>query len=113
VKHMCHFDNVQCEYGHDIPPTHGLRVPLTLAPPLLHQVNTHSRTPHGFALAPGMWATGYHEDADRRSTLSMLRLFAEVWPDFPQHPVTVNACGTVLRQAAVAPMAGQAQSAKL
>jgi len=62
------------------------------------RVNNHCRTPHGFALDPGMWSTAYHEDADRRSTLSMLSLFAECWPDFPQFPVPVNACGTVLGQ---------------
>lgn len=65
------------------------------------QVNNHARTPHGFALPPGHWATGYHEDADRRSTLSMLRLFAEVWPEYPQYPVRTNACGTVLGQSNV------------
>ena len=39
-----------------------------------------ARTPHGFALAPGMIASEYVEAADRRSTLAMLALFAEVWP---------------------------------
>ena len=63
------------------------------------RINNHARTPHGFALAPGMWGTMYHEDADRRSTLSMLQLFAEVWPEFPQYPVATNACGTNLGQA--------------
>lgn len=62
------------------------------------RVNNHAQTPHGFALAPGVWGTCYHEDADRRSTLSMLQLFAEVWPEFPQCPVATNACGTVLGQ---------------
>ena len=42
-----------------------------------------------------------HEDADRRSTLSMLQLFAETWPEFPQYPVAANACGTILGQAVV------------
>merc|ERR1712048_979973 len=60
--------------------------------------NNHKRTPHGFALAPGMWGTCYDEDADRRSTLSMLSLFAETWPEFDQFPVPMNACGTVLGQ---------------
>jgi hypothetical protein len=46
-----------------------------------------------------MWGTAYHEDADRRSTLSMLQLFAECWPMFPQHTVETNACGTALGQA--------------
>eukprot|EP01051_Picozoa_sp_SAG22_P002588 SAG22_NODE_117_length_19289_cov_12.242574_8_plen_372_part_00 len=63
--------------------------------------HNHARTPHGFALAAGVWSTAYHEPADRRSTLAMLSLFAEVWPDYPQNPVTANACGTVLGQAIV------------
>ena len=69
-----------------------------------------------------MSSTAYHELADRRSTLSMLSLFAEVWPDYPQYAVATcaqppsaalrkasaalltkrrrrNACGTVLGQA--------------
>lgn len=60
--------------------------------------NNHARTPHGFALAPGVWSTAYTEAADRRSTLSMLQLFAEVWPSFPQYPVHTNASGTKLNQ---------------
>jgi hypothetical protein len=31
----------------------------------------------------------------------MLSLFAEVWPDYPQHAVPTNACGTVLNQSIV------------
>jgi dienelactone hydrolase len=65
------------------------------------RINNHARTPHGFALAPGMWGTAYHEDADRRSTISMLQLFAETWPDVPQSTPPTNACGTVLGQAIV------------
>ena len=61
--------------------------------------NNHAKTPHGFALAPGVFSTAYHELADRRSTLSMLSLFAEVWPEYPQFAVERNACGTVLGQA--------------
>ena len=60
--------------------------------------NNHARTPHGFALAPGVWGSAYQELADRRSTLSMLSLFAEVWPEWPQYAVPCNACGTVLGQ---------------
>ena len=63
--------------------------------------HNHARTPHGFALAPGVWSTAYTEAADRRSTLSMLSLFAEVWPDFEQLPVATNACGTRLGQSIV------------
>lgn len=64
------------------------------------QFHNHYQTPHGFALAPGVWSTAYTEAADRRSTLSMLSLFAEVWPleKFPQNPVQANACGTKLNQ---------------
>ena len=57
----------------------------------------HARTPHGFALAPGMIASEYVEAADRRSTLAMLALFAEVWPEHAQRPVEFNACGTRLQ----------------
>ena len=53
------------------------------------------------ALAAGVWSTAYHEAADRRSTLAMLSLFAEIWPQYTQNPVTTNACGTVLGQAIV------------
>ena len=48
-----------------------------------------------------VWSTAYTEAADRRSTLSMLSLFAEVWPDYPQYAVESNACGTALGQAVV------------
>merc|ERR1719401_2726733 len=67
--------------------------------------HNHARTPHGFALSPAIISTAYTEAADRRSTLSMLSLFAEVWPDFKQYPVEANACGTILGQHIVAPNA--------
>ena len=41
-------------------------------------------------------STAYHEPADRRSTLAMLSLFAEVWPDYPQHAVPTASGGTVV-----------------
>lgn len=64
------------------------------------QFHNHARTPHGFALPPGVWATDYNEAADRRSTLSMISLFAEVWPEFSPDPtVTHNAAGARLGQA--------------
>lgn len=64
------------------------------------QFHNHSKTPHGFALPPGVFATSYHEAADRRSTLSMISLFAEVWPEFPPDTsVTHNAAGCELGQA--------------
>lgn len=60
--------------------------------------NFHARTPHGWALAPGVTggADNYREVADRRSTLSMLAAFAETWPSVGQHHVEQNACGTPL-----------------
>uniref|UniRef100_A0A7S1RPQ9 Dienelactone hydrolase domain-containing protein n=1 Tax=Alexandrium catenella TaxID=2925 RepID=A0A7S1RPQ9_ALECA len=58
----------------------------------------HAQARHGFALPPGMISEEYSEVADRRSTLAMLSLFAEVWPDCPQFPVEANACGTRLGQ---------------
>merc|ERR1711865_433448 len=60
--------------------------------------NNHSQTPHGWALGPGVTATSYREVSDRRSTLSMLSAFAEVWPNFEQYEVEVNACETKLGQ---------------
>lgn len=65
------------------------------------QFNNHFRTPGGFARAPFLRSSGYTEAADRRSTLSMLRLFAEVWPEVPQRPVEANACGTRLGQGSI------------
>lgn len=56
------------------------------------------RTPHGFALPPGLIANAYCEDADRRSTLAMLGLLRETWPDVPQLHVDKNACGTLMPQ---------------
>lgn len=64
------------------------------------QFHNHAQTPHGFGLPSGVWATDYNEAADRRSTLSMMSLFAEVWPDFSPDPsVTHNAAGAALGQA--------------
>eukprot|EP00440_Ansanella_granifera_P040116 gb/GFBE01043514.1/.p1 GENE.gb/GFBE01043514.1/~~gb/GFBE01043514.1/.p1 ORF type:complete len:353 (+),score=56.34 gb/GFBE01043514.1/:1-1059(+) len=58
--------------------------------------NNHARTPHGWALGPGVTATSYCEQADRRSTLSMLAAFAEVWPECTQFHVEMNASGTTI-----------------
>ena len=55
----------------------------------------YARTPHGFALAPDI-CTEYTEAADRRSTQAFWALLAEVWPDVPQLPVALNACGTAV-----------------
>lgn len=60
--------------------------------------DNHANTPHGFALAPGCFNNRYTEAADRRSTLAMLSLFAEVFPHVRQRPVACNACGTALGQ---------------
>ena len=55
----------------------------------------HSQTPHGFALPPTLGPPGrLHEATDRRSTMSMLNLFREVFPGVPQNPVQRNAAGT-------------------
>lgn len=62
------------------------------------QFHNHHQTPHGFALPPGVWATHYNEAADRRSTLSMISLFTEVWPEFSPNAVTHNAAGAHLGQ---------------
>jgi dienelactone hydrolase len=60
------------------------------------RLNSHSDTPHGWALAPQVTSSKYRENADRRSTRSMLNAFAEAWPDVKQEPVETNACGTLL-----------------
>ena len=55
----------------------------------------HAKTPHGFALPPTLGPPGrLHEATDRRSTMSMLGLFREIFPGVPQNPVTRNAAGT-------------------
>lgn len=55
----------------------------------------YARTPHGFALPPTIGPPGHlHEASDRRSTLSMLSVLREVFPDVPQAVVTHNAAGT-------------------
>jgi dienelactone hydrolase len=61
------------------------------------QFHDHIDAEHGFALAPGVISTKYHELADRRSTISMLLFFVELWgPKYSPNvtPRTVNACGT-------------------
>ena len=55
----------------------------------------HAKTPHGFALPPSLGPPGrLHEATDRRSTMSMLSLFREVFPGVAQNPVARNAAGT-------------------
>tara|TARA_E500000331_G_C17134550_1_gene659815 strand:- start:28 stop:912 length:885 start_codon:yes stop_codon:yes gene_type:complete len=57
--------------------------------------NDHAKTPHGFALPATLGGPGkIHEAADRRSTMNMLSLFREIFPDVPQNPVTHNGAGT-------------------
>ena len=65
---------------------------------LVEPCPNHAQTPHGFALAPGCYNNEYTEGADRRSTLSMMSAFAEVFGHVPQNEVLTNACGTVLGQ---------------
>ena len=57
----------------------------------------HAKTPHGFALPPTLGPPGrLHEATDRRSTMSMLDLFREIFPGVPQNPVARNAAGTAI-----------------
>ncbi len=57
--------------------------------------NDHSGTPHGFALPPTIGPPGHlHEATDRRSTMTMLNLFRELYPQVKQNPVSYNAAGT-------------------
>ncbi len=55
----------------------------------------YARTPHGFALPPTIGPPGHlHEDADRRSTMAMLALFKELYPQVSHNKVRHNAAGT-------------------
>jgi len=55
----------------------------------------YAKTPHGFALPLSLGPPGHlHEDADRRSTMSMLNLFREIFPGVIQNRVGHNAAGT-------------------
>jgi len=55
----------------------------------------YARTPHGFALPPTLGRPGaLHETSDRRSTMGMLAMLREVFPDVPQARVAFNAAGT-------------------
>lgn len=57
----------------------------------------YARTPHGFALPETIGPPGHlHEDADRRSTMSMLSLFRELYPNVEQNRVSHNAAGTLI-----------------
>ncbi len=59
--------------------------------------NQHAHTPHGFALPPTLGPPGrLHEPADRRSTVSMLGLFRELFPGVGQTHVSHNAAGTAI-----------------
>mmetsp|Transcript_159 Transcript_159/g.261 ORF Transcript_159/g.261 Transcript_159/m.261 type:complete len:352 (+) Transcript_159:137-1192(+) len=63
------------------------------------QFHNYGETHHGFALGPKVWSNHYSKVSDRRSTLSMINFFAELWGDFfpPQvHSTPVNANGTFL-----------------
>merc|ERR1719203_1727022 len=53
---------------------------------------------HGFALAPCVWGgtTEYHAEGDRQSTVNMLQLFRDLWPDVEQQAVPKNAAGTTI-----------------
>ena len=57
----------------------------------------YSGTPHGFALPPTLGPPGHlHISSDRLSTISMLRLFKEIFPDFKQNRVEYNASGNFI-----------------
>jgi dienelactone hydrolase len=57
--------------------------------------NDHAGTPHGFALPPTIGPPGHlHEATDRRSTMTMLNLFRELYPNVKQNAVAVNGAGT-------------------
>jgi dienelactone hydrolase len=62
------------------------------------QFHDHYNAEHGFALAPGVISTKYEELSDRRSTISMLLMFQELWGKYGYYPTVakdeVNACGT-------------------
>lgn len=61
--------------------------------------DNHARGPHGFALAKGIpGGDHYDEVIDRRSSIALLSLFAEAWPDYEQHEVECNASGCKLGQ---------------
>eukprot|EP00811_Abedinium_folium_P001885 NODE_11728_length_1268_cov_7.055215.p1 GENE.NODE_11728_length_1268_cov_7.055215~~NODE_11728_length_1268_cov_7.055215.p1 ORF type:complete len:333 (-),score=98.68 NODE_11728_length_1268_cov_7.055215:157-1155(-) len=67
---------------------------------LAWRLDTHGQVKHGFALPPTLISGDrFHEAADRHSTLSMLALFTELWPEFPPVLVARNAAGTQLCQA--------------
>ncbi len=57
----------------------------------------HAKTPHGFALPPTLGHPGkLHEVTDRRSTMNMLSLFREIFPEVTQNPVAHNASATTI-----------------
>ena len=66
------------------------------------QFHDHYNAEHGFALAPGVISAKYEEHSDRRSTLTMLTLFQELWSSDGFHPTVahdeVNASGTQIGQ---------------
>lgn len=59
--------------------------------------NHHAHTPHGFALPPTLGPPGHlYEPADRRSTVTMLSMFREIFPGYAQNPISHNAAGTTI-----------------
>jgi len=62
-------------------------------------MHDHARTPHGFALPESLGPPGHlHEATDRRSTMSMLNLFKEIFPGIQQNSVVHNGAGTPIPQ---------------
>lgn len=85
------------ELDHEVPPEDVAAFALEMsAAGVDWRVETHGGGKHGFALGRGCVGSDYQEATDRRSTLAMLALFSEVWPEHPQFAVPSNASGTVL-----------------
>jgi len=59
--------------------------------------HNYAKTPHGFALPATLGPPGHlHEASDRRSTIAMLNLLREVFPDVQQNSVVRNSAGTLI-----------------
>mmetsp|Transcript_50298 Transcript_50298/g.132994 ORF Transcript_50298/g.132994 Transcript_50298/m.132994 type:complete len:324 (+) Transcript_50298:39-1010(+) len=82
-------------HDHLVPPESIGRFYAEMIPNEIDMIfDNYSFAPHGFALPPGVGE--YHERTDRRSTMTMLSLFREIYPHVPQNCVGRNACGTMI-----------------
>mmetsp|Transcript_7290 Transcript_7290/g.11640 ORF Transcript_7290/g.11640 Transcript_7290/m.11640 type:complete len:336 (-) Transcript_7290:33-1040(-) len=59
-------------------------------------LHSYSTADHGWALPPGVTSNAYDEHTDRRSTLALAEFLKELWPEFCQRRVRLNAAGTNL-----------------